>query len=178
MPMGIRGRLASAGDNNRHDVRAGSAGLLDSAARRAHDPPVLGSSSSRRPWWSESRIRVQTMPWHRSSRICPQVKDPQASIARLFTKRLLTERRPSGAGSRPSATPHPARPGRCPASGRNARCAWFAAADLRRDFLWAVLCAFMCVALPGRRLTVGPRQSGQALPGFRPRCLERGRAPP
>ena len=83
-----------------------------------------------------------------------------------------------GPGSRPSATPHPARPGRCPASGRNARCAWFAAADLRRDFLWAVLCAFMCVALPGRRLTVGPRQSGQALPGFRPRCLERGRAPP
>jgi len=51
------------------------------------------------------------MPWHRSSLICPQVKDPQASIARPFTKRLLTERRPSGAGvadlGRGSAAPAP-----------------------------------------------------------------------
>jgi hypothetical protein len=32
----------------------------DSAARRIHDPPVLGSSCSCRPCWSEGRIRVQT----------------------------------------------------------------------------------------------------------------------
>lgn len=30
------------------------------------------------------------LPWHRSSRICPQVKGPHAWIARLFTKRLLS----------------------------------------------------------------------------------------
>ncbi len=48
-----------------------------------------GSSCNRRPWWSESRIRVQIMPWHRSSHIRPQVKAPQAWIARPFTKRLL-----------------------------------------------------------------------------------------
>jgi hypothetical protein len=34
-------------------------------------------------------IRVQTMPSHRSSHICPQVKGPQAWIARPFTKRQL-----------------------------------------------------------------------------------------
>jgi hypothetical protein len=80
-----------------------------------------------------------------------------------------------GRGSRPQPPP---RTGCRPTSGWNARWACFPVADLRGDFLWAVLCAVMCVALPGRRLTVGPRQSGQALMGSRPGRLERGRAPP
>ena len=64
-------------------------GLSGPAACRTHEPPVLGSSCSRRPWWSGSRIRVPTMPWHRSPRICPQVKGPHSRVAWPFTKRLL-----------------------------------------------------------------------------------------
>ena len=149
--------------------------MIGIAFAQAHR--TYGPAGRRTHVWG-ARIRVQTVLWHRSSRICPQVKDSQAWIARPFTKRLLTERRQrSGPGSRPSAAA--SRPGRAAARlrGWNARWACFPVADLRGDFLWAVLCAFMCVALPGRRLTVGPRQSGQALTGPRPRRLERGRAP-
>jgi len=92
--------------------------MIGIAFAQAHR--TYGPAGRRTHVWG-ARIRVQTVLWHRSSRICPQVKDSQAWIARPFTKRLLTERRPSGAGvadlgprlgrTRASSRPHP-RPGR------------------------------------------------------------------
>jgi hypothetical protein len=64
--------------------------MIGIAFAQAHR--TYGPAGRRTHVWG-ARIRVQTVLWHRSSRICPQVKDSQAWIARPFTKRLLTERR-------------------------------------------------------------------------------------
>jgi hypothetical protein len=61
--------------------------MIGIAFAQAHR--TYGPAGRRTHVWG-ARIRVQTVLWHRSSRICPQVKDSQAWIARPFTKRLLS----------------------------------------------------------------------------------------
>jgi hypothetical protein len=61
--------------------------MIGIAFAQAHR--TYGPAGHRTHVWG-ARIRVQTVLWHRSSRICPQVKDSQAWIARPFTKRLLS----------------------------------------------------------------------------------------